>query len=94
MPILYDLNFLGLKYSLLKMTIPQMQSLSTIWLKMSHFIRSVSYHGKCGIESKVNQKTGKTIIFVLCEILKCDLLPSYTSKGTSMVTKNFLVLLY
>ena len=32
------------------MTIPQVWSLSTIWLQISHFIRSVSDHGKCGIE--------------------------------------------
>ena len=34
------------------MTIPQMWSLSTIWLKKSHFIGSVSDHGKCGIKLK------------------------------------------
>ena len=30
------------------MAITQMQCLLTIWLKMSHFIRSVLDHGKCG----------------------------------------------
>ena len=54
MPILYDLNILGLKYSPLKMTIPQMQSLSTIWFQMSPFIRSVSDHVKCDIQLKVS----------------------------------------
>ena len=52
--ILYDSNILGLKYSPLKMTIQQMQSLSPIWLKMSHFIRSVSDHGKCVIKLKLS----------------------------------------
>ena len=41
LPILYDLTFLGLKYSPLKMTLLKMMCLSTIWLKMSHYIRSV-----------------------------------------------------
>ena len=40
-------------YSPLKITILQMRSLSTIWLKMSHFIRSVSDHVKCGIIVKL-----------------------------------------
>ena len=35
------------------MMIPQMWSLSTIWLQMSHLFRSVSDHGKCGIELKL-----------------------------------------
>ena len=42
-----------MKYSPLKITIQQMRSLSTIWLKMSHFIRSVSDHVKCGIILKL-----------------------------------------
>ena len=41
-------------YSSLKMTIPQIRSLCTILLKMSHFIRSVSDHGKCGIILKLS----------------------------------------
>ena len=53
MAILYDLDILGLKYSPLNMTILQMRSLSTIWLKMSHFIRSVSDYGKYGIILKL-----------------------------------------
>ena len=45
--------FWCLKYIPLKMTILQMRSLSTIWLQMSHFIRSVSDHGNCGIILKL-----------------------------------------
>ena len=33
--------------------LPQKQSLSTIWLNMSHFIRSVSNHDECGIKLKL-----------------------------------------
>ena len=46
-------NILGMKYSPLKITILQLRSLSTIWLKMSHLIRSVSDHSKCGIILKL-----------------------------------------
>ena len=35
------------------MTITQMQCLLTIWLKMSHFIRSVLDFGKCGTKLKL-----------------------------------------
>ena len=45
--------FWGLKYSSLKMTMPHMRSLFTTWLKMIHFIRSVSDHYKCGIILKL-----------------------------------------
>ena len=45
--------FWSLKYIPLKMTIPQMWRISTIWLQMSHFIRSESDHGKCGIILKL-----------------------------------------
>ena len=31
-----------------------MQGLSIIWLKMSHFTRSVSEHGKCGKKLKLS----------------------------------------
>ena len=43
-----------MKYSPLKITVLQMRSLSTIWLEMSHFIRSVSDHGKCSIILKLS----------------------------------------
>ena len=43
-----------MKYSPLKIAILQMRSLSTIWLKMSHFIRSVSDHAKCSIILKLS----------------------------------------
>ena len=35
------------------MAITQMQCLLTLWLKMSHFIRSVLNHGKCGTRLKL-----------------------------------------
>ena len=35
------------------MAIKQVRGLSTIWRKMSHFIRSVSDHGKCGTKLKL-----------------------------------------
>ena len=35
------------------MAITQVQCLLTIWLKMSHFIRSVLDHGKCGTKMKL-----------------------------------------
>ena len=63
MPISYDYNVLGLKYSRLNITIPQMQSLSTILLKMSHFIRSVSDHGKCGIILKLSTVGVHSFVF-------------------------------
>ena len=31
-----------------------MQDLSIIWLKMSHFTRTVSDHGKCGTKLKLS----------------------------------------
>ena len=36
------------------MAITQVQCLLTIWLKMSHFIRSVLDHGKCGTKMKLS----------------------------------------
>ena len=36
------------------MAIPQMRGLFTIWLKMSHFIISVSDQGKCGTKLKLS----------------------------------------
>ena len=47
-------TFWDLKYIHLKMMIPQMRSLSTIWLKMSHFVRSVSDNGTCSIKLKLS----------------------------------------
>ena len=35
------------------MAITQVQCLLTIWLKMSHYIRSVLDHGKCGTKMKL-----------------------------------------
>ena len=35
------------------MVIPQMMCLSSIWLEVRHFIRSVSDHGKYGIKLKL-----------------------------------------
>ena len=36
------------------MVIPQMRCLSTIWLEVRHFIRSVSGRGKYGIKLKLS----------------------------------------
>ena len=69
MPILCNKNTLGLKYSPLKRTTPKMRSLSTMWLKMSHLIRSVSDHGKCGIKLKVpTMEVHSCVVVVLSDV--------------------------
>ena len=52
-PISYMTNIYVLKYRPLKMAITQVQCLLTIQLKMSHFIRSVLDHGRCGTKIKL-----------------------------------------
>ena len=52
-----------MKYSPLKIIILQMRSLSTIWLKLSHFIKSLSDHGKCSIILKLSTVGDHSCVF-------------------------------
>ena len=80
MPILCNKNILGLKYSPLKRTTPKMRSLSTIWLKMSRLIRSVSDHGKCGIKLKVSTMEVHSCVVVVLSMLPWQRKPRCNQK--------------
>ena len=78
--------FWSLKYIPLTMTIPQMWRITTIWFQMSHFIRSVSDNGKCGIILKL-----PTVGVHLCVFWKFSVVAMATgAKNYSTTEENGL----
>ena len=51
------------------MTILQMLCLSTIWLKMCHFFRSGSDHGKCGVKLKLSTVGVHSCVFLVVSLV-------------------------
>ena len=72
------------------MTIEQMQCLSKIWLKMSHFIRSVSDHGKYDIKFKVSIMGVHSCVVMVVTVLAIKREPKFNQKQRKMfIFSNF-----